>query len=1049
MIAKIKMQKYEPLKQEPEILKFWKDRRIYEKAKEKGRGKKKFYFLDGPPYTSGKVHLGTAWNKSLKDMILRYKRMRGLEVLDRAGYDMHGLPTENAAEKELGIKKKEEIEKFGVAKFVRTCKNLSIKNMKIMNADFQRLGVWMDFENAYQSVKKEFIDGEWWLVKKVHEKKRLYEGLRSMAWDWRHQTALAKHELEYKTIKDKSIFVRMKVKGKEKEYLIIWTTTPWTIAFNLGIMVHPEFDYVKCKVGSEYWIVAKALASAFISSVAGKKFQIVEEFKGKKLEGTEYVHPFYDELKEHYDKIKKEHPKTHTVVLSEEYVDTSSGSGLVHMAPGCGPEDYEVGHRNNIPAWNLVKENGVYSDEMGIFAGRHALKDNQSFTKDLEKKGALVAQTQVEHEYPHGQRSHHPVIFRTTKQWFFKVEDIKKDLIRENNKIKWVPKAGYNAFNSWLENLRDNSISKQRYWGTPIPIWKNIDNPDDYIVIGSVKELEELSGKKVEEPHIPWIDEIIIEKDGKKYKRVPDILDVWVDAGTVSWNSLDFPANKDNFKKYFPPDFILEGKDQVRGWFNLLHIASMLSMGKRSFNAAYMHGFVNDAMGRKMSKSLENYILPEEVIEKYGADTFRYYTLGGTNAGLDLNYNFDGMKVKHRNLTVLWNLHNYLIDLANNSNTNPVDLKIRKDRFSTEENYIFSKLNSTIRKATKLFEDYRLNDVPLLIEDLFLKLSRTYIQLTRDKSTGDDKKVVLYTVYNVLMEVLKMFAPIAPYITEKIYQNLKNQFDLEKESIHHFEWPKYDEKSINKELELEMDSTGEAIQTILALREKIQLGVRWPLQEAVIVTKNEKTVKAVESLKGIIKKQTNIKELDVQQSLPGIKLSIKADYSQLGPDFGKKAPQIIAKLTSESPETILSHLEKEGKYTIKLDKEKVKIVKEHLIVTRKVPVPYIEGTFKNGFVYLNKDVDEELEAEGYVRELMRRVQELRKKAGLQKKDKISLFIKTDEELKDTFNNFYSAIKGKVGASSLKISDLKPSKKHKYESRERVRDKKFELFLDKV
>jgi isoleucyl-tRNA synthetase len=454
-------------------------------------------------------------------------------------------------------------------------------------------------------------------------------------------------------------------------------------------------------------------------------------------------------------------------------------------------------------------------------------------------------------------------------------------------------------------------------------------------------------------------------------------------------------------------------------------------------------------MGRKMSKSLENYILPEEVIEKYGADTFRYYTLGGTNAGLDLNYNFDGMKVKHRNLTVLWNLHNYLIDLANNSNTNPVDLKIRKDRFSTEENYIFSKLNSTIRKATKLFEDYRLNDVPLLIEDLFLKLSRTYIQLTRDKSTGDDKKVVLYTVYNVLMEVLKMFAPIAPYITEKIYQNLKNQFDLEKESIHHFEWPKYDEKSINKELELEMDSTGEAIQTILALREKIQLGVRWPLQEAVIVTKNEKTVKAVESLKGIIKKQTNIKELDVQQSLPGIKLSIKADYSQLGPDFGKKAPQIIAKLTSESPETILSHLEKEGKYTIKLDKEKVKIVKEHLIVTRKVPVPYIEGTFKNGFVYLNKDVDEELEAEGYVRELMRRVQELRKKAGLQKKDKISLFIKTDEELKDTFNNFYSAIKGKVGASSLKISDLKPSKKHKYESRERVRDKKFELFLDKV
>ena len=1043
------MEKYEPLKQEPEILKFWKGKKIYEKAKESNKGKKKFYFLDGPPYTSGKVHLGTAWNKSLKDSILRYKRMQGFDVLDRAGYDMHGLPTENATEKELGIKNKKEIKKFGVDKFTKACKDLSIRNMKIMNQDFQRLGVWMDFENAYQSVKKVFIDGEWWLVKKAHEKKRLYEGLRSMAWDWKDQTALAKHELEYKNIKDKSIYVKMRVKGKNNEFLIIWTTTPWTIAFNLGIMVNPKLDYVKCKVDNEYWIVAKVLASAFISSIAGKKFDIVEEFKGKKLEGLEYQHPFYEELKEHYDKIKKDHPKTHTVVLSEEYVETSSGSGLVHMAPGCGPEDYEVGHRNNLPAWNLVKEDGTYGDDMGLFAGKHAIKDNQTFTEYLKKKNVVVAEQEVEHSYPHGQRSHQPVIFKTTKQWFFKVEDIKESMIKENNKIRWVPKAGYNAFNSWLENLRDNSISKQRYWGTPLPIWRNIDDPDDYIVIGSTKELEKLSGKVVKEPHIPWIDEIIIEKDSKKYKRVPDILDVWVDAGSASWNSLDFPLNQKDFKKYFPADFILEGKDQIRGWFNLLHVTSMLSMGKRSFNAVYMHGFINDAMGRKMSKSLGNYILPEEVIGKYGADTLRYYMISGTNPGLDLNYNFEDMKVKFRNLTVLWNLHNYLIDLANNSNTNPKDFKIRKDRFSTEEKYIFSKLNSTIRKATKLFEDYKLNETPLIVEELFLKLSRTYIQLTRDKSTSDDKKVVLYTVYNVLMEALKMFAPIAPLITEKVYQNLKKEFNLEEESIHHFEWPKYDEKLINKELENEMEGIGDILQTIFSLREKIQLGVRWPLQEAVIVTKDEKTIKAAEKLKEIIKKQANIKELDIQQSLPGIKLNIKADYSQLGPDFGKKAPQIIAKLTSESPEAILAHIEKEGKYTINLGKEKANIVKEHIIVTRQVPAPYVEGNFKNGFVYLNKDVDEELEAEGYVRELMRRVQELRKKSGLKKTDRISLFIKTDEELKDTLNNFYSAIKGKVGAQTLKISNLKPSKKHKYESKEKVRDKKFELFLDKV
>jgi len=1047
------MQKYNPLEQEPEILKFWKDKKIYEKAKAKNKGNKKFYFLDGPPYTSGKVHLGTAWNKSLKDSILRYKRMQGFEVLDRAGYDMHGLPTENAAEKELGIKKKGDIEKFGVAKFTKACKDLSIQNLKIMNKDFQRLGVWMDFDNAYQSVKKEFIDGEWWLVKKAHEKKRLYEGLRSMAWDWEHQTALAKHELEYKTVKDKSIFVKMQVKGKKNEFLIIWTTTPWTIAFNLGIMVHPEFDYVKCKVGNEYWTVAKALANTLISSVAGKKFEVVGEFKGKKLEGLEYVHPFYDELKDHYDKIKKKHPKTHTVVLSEEYVDTSSGSGLVHMAPGCGPEDYEVGHRNNIPAWNLVKEDGVYSEDMGMFAGRHAIKDNQTFTKDLEKKGFLVAQTQVEHSYPHGQRSHQPVIFRTTKQWFFKVEDIKKDLIKENNKIKWVPKAGYNAFNSWLENLRDNSISKQRYWGTPLPIWRNVDDPDDYIVIGSTKELEELSGKKVDEPHIPWIDNIIIEKHGKKYKRVPDILDVWVDAGTVSWNSLDFSINQDNFKKYFPADFILEGKDQIRGWFNLLHITSILALGKRSFNAAYMHGFINDASGRKMSKSLGNYILPEEVVNKYGADTLRYYTISGANPGLDLNYNFDDMKVRYRNLTVLWNLHNYVIDLAKNANLNPKELKNIEDDFfyMDEERYIISKLNSTIKKITELYDNYKLNEAPLLVEDLFLALSRNYIQFTRNKSIGDHKKVVLYTVYKVFMECLKLFTPTAPFITEKIYQNLKKEFNLEKESIHHFEWPKYDEKLVNKELESDMDTISDVTQVILSLREKIQMGVRWPLQETIVVTKDEKTLKAVEKLKDIIKKQTNIRELNVQHSLPDIKVNIKANYSKLGPDFGKKSPQIIAKLTSENPETILAQIAKEGKFPIKIGKEKINIVKAHLNVTREVPSPYVEGSFKNGFIYLNKEVSGDLEVEGYVRELTRRIQELRKKAGLQKKDRIPIEIITDDkELEKELNKKWIVPMAKiVGASDLKISIEKPSKKHKFTSIEKVRDKKFELFLEKV
>ncbi|MBW2976446.1 isoleucine--tRNA ligase [Candidatus Woesearchaeota archaeon] len=1044
------MEKYEPLMQEPEILKFWKDKKIYEKSKERNKGKKKFYFLDGPPYTSGKVHLGTAWNKSLKDMVLRHKRMQGFDVWDRAGYDMHGMPTEQGTEKKLGIKTKDEIPKFGVSKFVNACREFALENMRAMNKDFIRIGAWMDFENAYQSVKNEYMEGEWWLIKKAYENGRLYEGEKTMHWCSKCATSLAKHELVYKNVKDPSIFVKFPLKGKENEYLVVWTTTPWTVPFNLGIMVNPKMDYVKAKVENEVWIVAKLLSKPLITDLIGKKFSVLEEFKGSKLLGLKYTHPFendFPKLKE----LGEKNEKAHTVVLSEEYVDTTSGSGLVHMAPGCGPEDYEVGYKYGIPPFNTLAENGKFDETSGIFSGLTAKKDDRKITEEIRKKGFLLAETGVEHDYAHCWRCKTPVVYRITTQWFFKIEDIKDRMRVMNKKIKWVPDfAGSKNFDNWLASLRDNGITRQRYWGTPLPIWK-CRQCNDFVVVGSIDELKKLAGTVPDDLHKPWIDEVRIKcKCGSEKERIPDILDVWIDAGSASWNCLDFPRKKDLFERLYPADFILEGIDQIRGWFNLLFVASMVAMNNKSFNAVYMHGFINDAQGRKMSKSLGNYILPEEVISKYGADTLRYYMISSANPGVDLNYNFDDMKVKYRNLTVLWNLHNYLIDLANNAGIDPKGLKIGKEEFSTEEKYIFSKLNSTIRKATKLFDDYRLNEIPLLIEDFFLKLSRTYIQLTREKAnSGEGRKVVLYTVYHTFMEALKMFAPVAPFAAEKIYQNLRKEFSLEKESIHFYEWPEHNAKAVNKELELEMEHSSEVIQTVLALREKLHLGLRWPLQGAVVATKDEKTVKAVEHMKDIIKKQTNIREIDVQQSLPGIKLSVKADYSQLGPDFGNRAPQIIAKLSSESPETVLAHLEKDGKYTLKIGKDKVNIVREHLVIMRKVPEPYIEGTFKSGFVYLNREVDEELEAEGYARELTRRIQALRKKAGLQKKDRVSLLIKTDEELGAMLDSFHDAIKEKVGASILKISELGPSKKHAYQSKEKIRSQEFELFMDKA
>ncbi len=869
---------YNPIKSEPEILKFWEKKKIYSKAKNKCKKGKKFYFLDGPPYTSGEVHVGTAWNKVLKDSVLRYKRMKCFDVWDRAGYDMHGLPVENKVQAKLKLEHKEDIEKYGVSKFVKECKTFALNNLKKMNIDFKRLGTWMDFDNPYMSIRNEFIEGEWWLIKKAHENNRLYEGEKVMHWCPYCATALAKHELEYKNKTDDSIFWKFKIKNKKNEYLIIWSTTPWTIAFNLAVMVNPEKDYVKAKVEDEIWIVAKDLVGSLIQGIVDKKFDVIEEFKGAELENLEYEHPFYDELKDVFEKVKEKSKKIHFVILSQEYVDTASGSGLVHCAPGCGPEDYEVGHKYSIFPFNALDEYGNYSDGMGKFSGWNALQDNKKFIEELDKKGVLIAKTPVEHEYAHCWRCHNPVVFRTTKQWFFKIEDMIQRMRTLNSKVFWQPNwAGENWFDSWLNNLRDNGITRQRFWGAPLPVWK-CDKCDNFTVIGSVKELKKYSKKIPEDLHKPYIDKIVFDcKCGNKMKRVPDILDVWIDAGTTSWTCLDYPQKENLFNKYWPADFILEGKDQIRGWFNLLLIASMVSMDKHCYNSVYMHGFVNDAKGRKMSKSLGNYISPYEVVDKYGSDAFRYYTIGGTNPGLDLNYNFEDLKVKYRNLTILYNLSNLLLQGKD----------YKKPKLDIEEKYMLSRLNSCIENTTIAFEDYRMNDVPLLVEGLFLELSRVYIQFTRDKIDKNPEKVY-YILKEVLLNTLKLFAPIAPFITEEIYQNLKKQFKLKEESIHLFDWPKADKKSIDKKLEKNMEKVKEIISLVLAEREKEKIGVRWPLPSVEIYT--EKNLKDFED---IIKTQLNVKEIKWKKGKLKTKLKTKLNEELLKEGYSRELVRLI------------------------------------------------------------------------------------------------------------------------------------------------------------
>ena len=773
---------YDHKQVEEDILKFWKEKKIFEKVRKKNSKGKKFYFLQGPPYTSGRIHIGTAWNNCIKDLFMRFFRMQGFNVWDRGGYDTHGLPTENAVQKKLGLKYKEEIEKIGVEKFIKECRKFAEDGAKVMSEDLKKLGVWMDFDDPYMTLSNDYIEGEWFFIKKAWEQKRIYRDKKIIHWCATCETGLSKHELEYKNVTDDSIFLKFPIIGKKKEFLIIWTTTPWTIPFNLAVMVNPNLDYVKLQSeDGEVYIISKALANILMTVIFEKKYKILEEFKGEKLKGLEYEAPFTKELKSIYLKLKKEYPNVHTVILSEKYVDNSAGSGLVHCAPGCGPEDKEVGDEYNIPSFNELNEQGEF-ENMGQFNKMIAKKDDEQFINLLKKNKSLIKTTQVEHEYPHCWRCHKPVVFRATEQWFLKIKDLIPKLMKENSKVTWVPEFGKTNSLRWTENLRDNSIVRQRYWGCPFPLWQ-CDKCGEIEIIGSVKELQKKTKNIPKDLHKPWIDDVKwkCSKCNGTMIRDPDILDVWIDAGTAGWNCLYYPSQKKHFEELFPADLVLEATEQVRLWFSLLNICSMVAFGKPSFNACYLHGMVLDFQGTKMSKSIGNIIGPEQVIEKAGADGLRYYMFQN-KAGENFNFSWDELKIKQRNLNVLYNLSNFILDLRKSTKPNK--------KLDLEEKYILSIKNSYIEKVTKLMQEFKADEIVKEIENLFLDLSRIYIRLTREKTNSKDAGKVLYALENVYEDVLKMFSIICPFISDYLY---KETFK-EKESIHLCDWPKANKK---------------------------------------------------------------------------------------------------------------------------------------------------------------------------------------------------------------------------------------------------------------
>jgi len=850
---------------EEEVKKLWKAKNIAEKArKQNSKAKKTFYFMDGPPYATGHIHMGTALNKILKDISIRAKRMQGYNCYDAPGYDTHGMPIEFKVEQKFDFKTKEDIEKFGVENFVKECRKFATEFIEVMNEEFNDLGVWMDWKNPYKTLENDYIEAIWWTFKKADEKGYLYKGLYPVHVCPKCATTVAFNEIEYTKQTDTSVYEKLKVKGTENKYLIVWTTTPWTIPGNTGVMVHPNFDYVEAEVGGEIWIIAKERLQELMNAIEAG-YIVKREFKGKELEGMEYENPLAKYLK------LPELKNAFRVILSERYVHLDSGTGLVHTAPGHGKEDFDAGRKAGLPAISPVKINGEMTKEAGKYAGKKARIVDEEIIEDLKKENALVYKHPYTHDYPICWRCKSPLLMLSVDQWFLSVKEIKKKAIELNKEVKWVPVWMKDRMHDWLENIYDWPVTRARYWGAPCPIW--ICDCGERLVIGSLKELEQHAESipKDLELHKPYIDEkvkIKCKKCPKQMKRVPDILDVWFDSGVSSWAALGYPKNKKLFEKFWPANLNIEATEQVRGWWNSELLCSIISFDKKPFEAIAVHGMVLDLAKKKMSKSFGNAVQPKEVIQKYSRDYLRYY-LTKKSTGSDMGFDWEELKEVHRFFNVLLNTYNfsrlYLKTDFSKGISGTKGLNI-------EDKWILSKFNSLAEYCEKAYNDYEFYKAANATEEFVMEeLSRTYIKIIRERTGTKTQKQLEKTLGHVLLGVLELLSPITPHVSEFVFQKFRKP--KMKESIHLLSLPKAEKKLSDKRLEKEFEKTKELLQAVLALREEQKIRLRWPLKELVIVSK---TGKEFSKTKSVIAKIANVKKVSESKAKPKGKFSEKS-----------------------------------------------------------------------------------------------------------------------------------------------------------------------------
>ena len=1009
---------------EKQIEKFWNDNDIFKKSMEHRKEGETYTFYDGPPTANGKPHIGHVETRTIKDMIPRYQTMKGKFVPRKAGWDTHGLPVELEVEKLLGLNGKEQIEEYGMEPFIKKCKE-SVWKYKGMWEDFSKtVGFWADMDNPYVTYDDNFIESEWWALKEIWNKNLLYKGFKIVPYCPRCGTPLSSQEVAqgYKTVKERSAVARFKVIG-EDAYFLAWTTTPWTLPSNVALCVNPEETYCKVKAVDGYtYYMAEALLDTVLGKLLDKDapegtkaYEVLETYKGSDLEYKEYE-PLFDCAKEI---IEKQHKKAHYIVC-DTYVTMTDGTGIVHIAPAFGEDDAAVGRKYDLPFVQLVDGKGELTKETP-YAGVFVKKADPMVLKDLDEKGLLFDAPKFEHEYPHCWRCDTPLIYYARESWFIKMTAVKDDLIRNNNTVNWIPDSiGKGRFGDWLENIQDWGISRNRYWGTPLPVWECECGHQE--CIGSRAELAERSGNPEDakvELHRPYIDAVTFKCPdcGKEMHRVPEVIDCWFDSGAMPFAQHHYPfENKDVFEKQFPAKFISEAVDQTRGWFYSLMAESTLLFNKAPYENVIVLGHVQDENGQKMSKSKGNAVDPFDALETYGADAIRWYFY--TSSAPWIPKRFSGKLVQEgqrKFMGTLWNTYAFFVLYANIDQFDATKYTLDYEKLSVMDKWLLSKLNSAIKGTDENLANYRIPEAAKVLDEFVDDMSNWYVRRSRDrfwaKGMELDKINAYMTLYTALVEICKAAAPMIPFMTEEIYQNLVRSINTEApESIHLCDFPAVNDAWIDKDLEKNMDEVLKIVVMGRACRNSANIKNRQPIGNMYVKAPNVLPEYFVE----IIEDELNVKKVNFTEDVSAYtSYTFKPQLRTVGPKYGKFLGQIQKALAELDGNKAMAELKADGVLTLPSVSDDVKLSEEDLLITMTQMEGYVTEGDNTVTVVLDTNLTPELVEEGFVREIISKIQTMRKEAGFEVMDKISIYYHADEKVADIFNKYENDIMGDV------------------------------------